>query len=66
MLTAPITPSFSSLLTIADVTSDVYSDIIEFGKVIAGTNREKMLIMLFEEFPHGLRIFVADNTETIK
>jgi GNAT superfamily N-acetyltransferase len=52
-----IAPSYPALLTVADATSDAYPDIIEFDKVITGTNREKMLIRLLEEFPHGLRTF---------
>ncbi len=52
-----IAPSCRALPTAADVTSDAFSDIIEFDKMITGTNREKMLIRLFEEFPQGLRTF---------
>ena len=52
-----IAPSFPALPTAADASSDAYSDIIEFDKMITGTNREKMLIRLFEEFPYGLRTF---------
>jgi len=50
-----IAPSCPASLTVAEATSDAYPDIIEFDKVITGTNREKMLIRLFEEFPQGLR-----------
>lgn len=52
-----IAPSCPAPLTVAEATSDAYPDIIEFDKVITGTNREKMLIRLFEEFPEGLRTF---------
>jgi GNAT superfamily N-acetyltransferase len=52
-----IAPSCPALPTAADATSDAFSDIIEFDKMITGTNREKMLIRLFEEFPQGLRTF---------
>jgi len=44
-----------ALSVVADAISDAYPDIIEFDKMITGTNREKMLIRLFEEFPHDLR-----------
>lgn len=50
-----IAPSCPAPPTVAETTSDAYPDIIEFDKVITGTNREKMLIRLFEEFPQGLR-----------
>jgi len=50
-----IAPSFPALPTAADASSDAYSDIIEFDKMITGTNREKMLTRLFEEFPRRLR-----------
>ena len=50
-----IAPSCPAPLTVAEATSDAYPDIIEFDKVITGTNRQKMLIRLFEEFPQGLR-----------
>jgi GNAT superfamily N-acetyltransferase len=50
-----IAPSCQASLTVAEPTSDTYPDIIEFDKIITGTNREKMLIRLFEEFPQGLR-----------
>ena len=50
-----IAPSCQMPSTLAETTSDVYPDIIEFDKVITGTNRQKMLIRLFEEFPQGLR-----------
>ena len=50
-----IAPSCASPLTVTEVTSDAYPDIIEFDKVMTGTNREKMLIRLFGEFPQGLR-----------
>jgi GNAT superfamily N-acetyltransferase len=52
-----IAPSCPALPTVADATSDDYPDIIEFDKMITGTNREKMLTRLFEEFPRGLRTF---------
>ncbi len=49
--------SCPAFLTVANATSDTYPDIIEFDKLITGTNREKMLTRLFEEFPHSLRTF---------
>jgi len=52
-----IAPSSPAPLTVAETTSNAYPDIIEFDKVTTGTNREKMLIRLFEEFPQGLRTF---------
>jgi GNAT superfamily N-acetyltransferase len=52
-----IAPSYPSLPTVVDAASGDYPDIIEFDKMITGTNREKMLTRLFEEFPRGLRTF---------
>ncbi len=52
-----IAQSYPAVPDVGDATSDSYHDIIEFDKMITGTNREKMLIRLFEEFPHGMRIF---------
>jgi GNAT superfamily N-acetyltransferase len=50
-----IAPSYQASLTITETPAETYPNIIEFDKVITGTNREKMLIRLFDEFPHGLR-----------
>jgi len=51
-----IAPSYPVPRTVAEPTADAYPDIIEFDKVMTGTNREKMLIRLFEEFPQVLRV----------
>lgn len=50
-----IAPSRPAPLTVAEAAADAYPDIIEFDKAATGTNREKMLIRLFEEFPQNLR-----------
>ena len=42
-------------LTMAEVSAETYPDIIEFDQVSTGTNRERMLKRLFNEFPQDLR-----------
>jgi GNAT superfamily N-acetyltransferase len=41
---------------VAKPTPKTYPDIIELDKKLTGTDRERMLVRLFEEFPHDLRI----------
>jgi GNAT superfamily N-acetyltransferase len=53
-----ISPSDPASLTVAETLAETHPDIIEFDKVRTGTNREKMLIRLFNEFPHSLRVFL--------
>jgi GNAT superfamily N-acetyltransferase len=41
---------------ITEAARETYPDIIELDRKITGTDREKMLTKLFDEFPHDLRI----------
>lgn len=41
---------------VAETTPPTYPDIVEFDKKMTGTDRQKMLIKLFDEFPQDLRI----------
>ncbi len=41
---------------VAKPTPKTYPDIIELDKKMTGTDRERVLVRLFEEFPHDLRI----------
>jgi GNAT superfamily N-acetyltransferase len=41
---------------VAKATPEVFADIIEFDKRMTGTDRTKMLMRLFEEFPEDIRV----------
>jgi GNAT superfamily N-acetyltransferase len=51
--TAPSCPAPS---TVAEATSESYPRIVEFDRQMTGTDREKMLVRLFGEFPQNLRV----------
>ncbi len=42
-------------------TPDVFSDLIEFDRLMTGTDRAKMLGRLFEEFPEHLRFIIGGD-----
>jgi hypothetical protein len=47
---------------VAETTPWTYSDIVEFDKKMTGTDRQKMLSKLFDEFPQDLRILQRHGT----
>ena len=47
---------------VAETTPGTYPDIVEFDKKMTGTDRRKMLIRLFHEFPENLRILQRHGT----
>lgn len=51
-----IAPSCPTPPTVAEATSESYRGIVKFDKKMTGTDREKMLVRLFAEFPQNLRV----------
>jgi GNAT superfamily N-acetyltransferase len=51
-----IAPPGRSESVMTGVTPEIYADMIEFDKQMTGTNRAKMLSMLFREFPENIRV----------
>jgi predicted N-acetyltransferase YhbS len=47
---------------VAETTPRTYPDIVEFDTEMTGTDRQKMLIKLFDEFPENLRILQRHGT----
>jgi len=47
---------------VTETTPGAYPNIVEFDKKMTGTDREKMLIKLFDEFPQDLRILWRHGT----
>jgi N-acetylglutamate synthase-like GNAT family acetyltransferase len=49
-------------LLVSKACPDIFATIIEFDKVMSGTNREKMLRRLFEEFSDDIYVIQYDKT----
>lgn len=57
-----IAPSGKKGALVSKAAPDLYASIIEFDKLMTGTNRRKMLSSFFEEFPEDIRIVKHGDT----
>ena len=48
-------------LSITEAVPEFFADMIEYDRQVTGTNREKMLSLLFKEFPQNTFIFTDDD-----
>jgi len=59
-----VAPQYPVSQIVTELVPEAYRDIVEFDKKETGTDRGKMLVRLFGEFPQGLRI--VRNRSTVE
>jgi len=57
-----LAPQCPESQVVADLAPDAYRDIVEFDRKETGTDRGKVLVRLFGEFPQGLRVVRRRST----